>query len=167
MKLAEFNSLDGEQAAEVLRPCIDIDRWISQIVDSRPFASHDELLRAGESSANPFTDAELDAALAHHPRIGERASGESQEAKLSRNEQATLNLDADINARLAEANRAYEERFSRVFLIRAAGRSSEEILSECQRRLGNDDITELREVSEQLRAIAVLRLSQAVDAPSN
>nr|WP_306420678.1 2-oxo-4-hydroxy-4-carboxy-5-ureidoimidazoline decarboxylase [Arthrobacter sp. JCM 19049] len=47
-------------------------------------------------------------------------------------------------------------------MIRAAGRTTEEILAECQRRLGNDDDTELREVAEQLRAIAVLRLSNAV-----
>ena len=162
MQLAEFNSLDDAHAAQVLRPCIDIDRWIDQLVAQRPFASTGDLIAAAERSANPFTDAELEAALAHHPRIGERAAGDSAEARLSRNEQAALELDADINQRLAEANRAYEERFSRVFLIRAAGRSSEEILAECQRRLSNDDATELAEVSEQLRAIAVLRLSQAV-----
>ncbi|WP_421014462.1 2-oxo-4-hydroxy-4-carboxy-5-ureidoimidazoline decarboxylase [Glutamicibacter creatinolyticus] len=162
MELAVFNSLDNSEAADVLRPCIDIDRWVNELIAARPFTDVGDLTQAAERSANPFTAQEIEAALAHHPRIGERAAGESAEAKLSRNEQAALNLDEDVNARLIEANRAYEERFSRVFLIRAAGRTTEEILAECQRRLGNDDDTELREVAEQLRAIAVLRLSNAV-----
>ena len=55
-------------------------------------------------------------------------------------------------------NRAYEERFDRVFLIRAAGRGAGEILAELERRLGNDDATERAETLEQLRQIALLRL---------
>jgi len=163
MELAVFNSLDDTQAAEVLRPCVDIDRWVNELVAARPFSSISDLTDAAAQSAHPFTHAEIEAALAQHPRIGERAAGNSAEAELSRGEQAALNLDADINARLIEANRAYEERFSRVFLIRAAGRTSEEILAECQRRLGNDETAELDEVAEQLRAIALLRLSNAVN----
>ena len=49
-----------------------------------------------------------------------------------------------MTAALAEGNREYEKRFDRVFLIRAAGRSSAEILAELHRRLGNDDETERR-----------------------
>ncbi len=59
-------------------------------------------------------------------------------------------------------NRAYEERFDRVFLIRAAGRDASEILSELERRLGNDDDTERDETLTQLRQIALLRLEQVV-----
>ena len=44
--------------------------------------------------------------------------------------------DAAIAAALAEGNRAYEERFGRVFLIRAAGRSAPEILAALTERLG-------------------------------
>ncbi|HEV7949033.1 MAG TPA: 2-oxo-4-hydroxy-4-carboxy-5-ureidoimidazoline decarboxylase, partial [Glaciihabitans sp.] len=54
---------------------------------------------------------------------------------------------------------AYEARFGRVFLIRAAGRSRAEILSELTRRLELDDETELAIVGEQLRDIALLRLT--------
>ena len=50
--------------------------------------------------------------------------------------------DAAVMAALAEGNREYEQRFGRVFLIRAAGRSSSEVLAELRRRLGNDDATE-------------------------
>nr|WP_306420677.1 2-oxo-4-hydroxy-4-carboxy-5-ureidoimidazoline decarboxylase [Arthrobacter sp. JCM 19049] len=97
-----FNSLDNSEAADVLRPCIDIDRWVNELIAARPFTDVSDLTQAAERSANPFTAQEIEAALAHHPRIGERAAGESAEAKLSRNEQAALNLDEDVNARLIE-----------------------------------------------------------------
>jgi 2-oxo-4-hydroxy-4-carboxy-5-ureidoimidazoline decarboxylase len=54
---------------------------------------------------------------------------------LSRSEQASLALDGDVQRQLVEGNRAYEHRFGRVFLIRAAGRSSTEILDKLQIRL--------------------------------
>ena len=70
--------------------------------------------------------------------------------------------DAAVIAALAEGNREYEQRFDRVFLIRAAGRSSAEILAELRRRLGNDDETERAETVAQLREIALLRLKDVI-----
>jgi 2-oxo-4-hydroxy-4-carboxy-5-ureidoimidazoline decarboxylase len=56
----------------------------------------------------------------------------------------------------------YEERFDRVFLVRAAGRSPEEMLAELRRRLGNDEETERRETTEQLAEISALRVKGLV-----
>ena len=56
---------------------------------------------------------------------------------MSRAEQAGVDpSDAAVAAALAEGNRAYEQRFGRVFLIRAAGRSATEILAALTERLG-------------------------------
>ena len=66
--------------------------------------------------------------------------------------------DAEVRAALVEGNRAYEERFDHVFLIRAAGRSPREMLAELRRRLANDVETERAEVTEQLAQITALRL---------
>ena len=100
-------------------------------------------------------------ALAAHPRIGERASGASKEAQLSRGEQATLNISqqAVIDA-LHEGNLRYEQRFGRVFLIRAKGRSSEDILHNLQRRLENSPDAEDQETAQQLKEITLLRLKE-------
>ncbi len=166
MDVLIFNNLDAEAAANILRPCIDIDRWIDSIVSERPFGSTEELLIQACNAANPFSEEEIVSAMAHHPRIGERAEGGSAEATLSRGEQSGLNMEADIKEQLAAGNRAYEERFDSVFLIRAAGRSSEEILAELNRRRTNDDKTETREVGEQLREIALLRLGALFDSVS-
>ena len=64
--------------------------------------------------------------------------------------------------RLRNGNRDYEKRFDRVFIVRAAGRSGEQILGELERRLHNDDESERRETVDALRDIAVLRLQQLV-----
>jgi len=67
-----------------------------------------------------------------------------------------------VMAALAEGNREYEHQFDRVFLIRAASRSSSEILAELRRRLANDDETERAETVAALREIALLRLKDVV-----
>ena len=161
--LGAFNACDPAEAAALLRPCLDVDRWIDEIVDARPYASIDDLFATARDAANPLTGPELEAALSHHPRIGERARGASAEASLSRSEQAGLDVDSAAEDRLAEGNRAYEQRFGRVFLIRAAGRSCAEILSQLQARLGNDLDTEDGVVADQLRQIALVRLAGVVD----
>lgn len=162
MQLAEFNGLDHTAAVTAVRPCIDIDRWIDAVVDHRPYASVEDLLTQARRAADPFTDAELEGALAHHPRIGQRAEGGSAEASLSRSEQAGLVVDADVTERLRAGNLAYEEKFGRVFLIRAAGRSAEEILAVLQERLDHTPDEELPVIADQLRQIAVLRLEGIV-----
>jgi len=154
-----FNSMDRDDAITLLRPCVDVDRWCEQLADARPFASAEILFAAAELAASPFEPDEIEQALAHHPRIGERATGANTEAALSRAEQAGIDpTDADIAAALVEGNRAYEQRFGRVFLIRAAGRSASEILAALTERLGNTDADETAIVADQLRQIAVLRL---------
>ncbi|GIU54278.1 2-oxo-4-hydroxy-4-carboxy-5-ureidoimidazoline decarboxylase [Arthrobacter sp. NicSoilC12] len=159
MLLEDFNAAGREEAAAALRPCLDIGRWIEEIVDSRPFGSTRSLLGAARGAAEPFTHAEVEAALAHHPRIGERAAGNSTEARLSQAEQATLGApDPAVAAALAEGNRSYEQKFGQVFLIRAAGRSREEILAALNTRLAHTPEEELAVIGQQLREIAVLRL---------
>ena len=160
--LSEFNAMNPEAADQLLRPCLDIDRWIRTLVDDRPYASVEKLVDAARTAADPFTQQEVEAALAHHPRIGQRATGGSAEAALSRSEQATLVVDDNVQRRLRAGNEAYEDRFGRVFLIRAAGRSAEEILAALESRLANDEQTERTVVADQLRQIALLRLAQAV-----
>jgi len=151
------------EPASSLRPrlltCLHVDRWADDVLAGRPYAARDALLAAADRAAQVLDDAELASALAGHPRIGERASGPAHDAELSRREQAGVDpADAEVARALAAGNAAYEERFDRVFLIRAAGRSAPEILAELRRRLDNDDAAERAETVDQLRQIALLRL---------
>ncbi|WP_022890281.1 2-oxo-4-hydroxy-4-carboxy-5-ureidoimidazoline decarboxylase [Agromyces italicus] len=159
MLLEQFNEADRAEAIAVLRPCVDVTRWCEHLADHRPYRSIDELVDEAEAAESPFTAEEVAQALSHHPRIGERASGQSTEATLSRAEQAGLGQgDAELARAIAEGNAAYEARFGRVFLIRAAGRSAPEILDALTERLDNDEASEDVAVAQQLREIAVLRL---------
>lgn len=159
MTLDAFNGADRDEAIAMLRSCLDIGRWCAQLADGRPYGSVDELVAWAEVAATPFTAAEVEGALAHHPRIGERPAGASAEAAMSRAEQSGVDpADAEVAAALTAGNRAYEERFGRVFLIRAAGRSSREILDALTERLAHTPAEEEPVVAEQLRQIAVLRL---------
>lgn len=160
--LAQFNGGSAAVAAQLLRPCLDVDRWADVVVAGRPYADIEALLAAAGSAADPFTVAEIDAALAHHPRIGERPQGPSAEAELARSEQSGLHLGGDTEQRLVTGNAAYEKRFGRVFLIRAAGRSSQEILDQLNSRLANDPEQENAVIGDQLRQIAALRLAAVV-----
>lgn len=165
MLLEDFNAAGRAEAADALRPCLDIDRWIEEIVDSRPFGSSATLLDTAARAAEPFTGQEVEAALAHHPRIGERAAGNSTEARLSQREQAGLGTaDPAVAAAIADGNRAYEEKFGQVFLIRAAGRSREEILAALTERLSHTPEQEQAIIGQQLREIAVLRLEGLISA---
>lgn len=159
MQLEAFNRIDAEAARDLVRPCVDIDRWIDAVIGGRPYSNVEEAVEVARASASPWTVAEIDGALAHHPRIGERASGQNAEAALSRSEQAGIaGTDDDVAEALLAGNHAYEQTFGRVFLIRAAGRSASEILRSLRERLHNTPEEEITVVADQLRQIAVLRL---------
>lgn len=133
--LSEFNTTPADELRPAVSACLGVDRWVDDLLAARPFA---DLLAASDAAllaAPRFSDAELDAALARHPRIGQQPTAAHDEAQ-SRREQAGVGQDEVTAARLAEGNRAYEARFGHVFLIRAAGRSGAEILAELERQAG-------------------------------
>ncbi len=161
--LADLNAAAPDDAAAVLRPCADVPRWVDALVAGRPYADVDDLVAHASALATTWTADEVDAALAHHPRIGERPAGGGAEAAMSRREQAAIDgADDAVAAAIAAGNRAYEERFGRVFLVRAAGRTQAEILDLLRTRLEHDDATEATVVADQLAQIAVLRLRGTV-----
>jgi len=164
MLLKVFNESPNAALAAELRPCIDVDRWVQEIIHARPYASAEEILERARTAADPFTAEEVAAAMAHHPRIGERAAGSGEEAALSRKEQRAIDpADEATAAALARGNAAYEAKFGRVFLIRAAGRPPAEILAALDARLHHSPAEEDLVVAEQLREIALLRLQGVLD----
>jgi len=162
MQLGEFNSLDPDDARISVYACLGVGRWVDEVVAGRPYDDLAALLEQARASADNLTDTELAAALTQHPRIGERLGPHGADAAYSDREQDGLDSGDDTARLLSDGNRRYEDRFDRVFLIRAAGRDGEQILKELDRRLHNDDETERDETVAELRQIALLRLHQAV-----
>lgn len=148
-----------EEFAESLRSCLGVERFVSEVSAGAPYASAEALLAEASRVASTLTPAEVDAALAHHPRIGERAAGDGQAQRFSRAEQSSAEAsDEELAAAVAAGNRAYEARFDRVFLIRAAGRGRADILAELTRRLELSDADEAATVASELHDITMLRL---------
>ncbi|MFT4084386.1 MAG: 2-oxo-4-hydroxy-4-carboxy-5-ureidoimidazoline decarboxylase [Nocardioides sp.] len=175
MDVTEFNEMSDRAAEALIRPCAAIDSFVDALLAARPYADLATLLATAEAQAATWTMAEVDSALADHPRIGESLSREgSRESSstdsserapaaasvaMSSSEQSGVDLtDEDLAARLRRGNRAYEERFGRIYLVRAAGRSTAELVEILEQRLGNDPVTESSVTAAQLGEIALLRL---------
>jgi 2-oxo-4-hydroxy-4-carboxy-5-ureidoimidazoline decarboxylase len=157
----EFNRAPASVFAERLHACNASQAWVDAMLAARPYRDVDSLLSMAEKTARSLDWADVQEALNTHPRIGENASGNSVESAWSREEQgAVSDSDAATHDALRAGNIAYEQRFGHVFLIRAAGRSAEEMLAELRRRLESDETTERAEVTEQLAQITRLRLER-------
>ena len=161
--LHDFNHLPHEKALALIHPCVALPEWADALALRRPYASRDELFSTANALTQDWDEASLAQALSAHPRIGEKPAGSQAEAALSRQEQGEVNdRDADLARALREGNARYEARFGRVFLIRAKGRSGEEILQALHARLENSDAQEVRAALEQLREITLLRLEGVI-----
>ena len=162
--LDDLNEQPAEQATEALRACNAAPSFAAAVLAARPYPSAEALVARAEEVARALPWDEVATALAAHPRIGDRVEGSSAEAQASRREQSSMSgADDAVRDALLEGNRAYEQRFDHVFLIRAAGRSPEGMLAELHRRLGNDEAAERAEVTEQLAQITGLRVKGLVD----
>jgi 2-oxo-4-hydroxy-4-carboxy-5-ureidoimidazoline decarboxylase len=162
--MARFNALAAEEAGRALGSCCATPTWVDAVVAGRPYPSRSALGALADVALDGLDWSGVRTALDAHPRIGERAAGTDREASWSRAEQSGMDTATEeVKAALAEANRAYEERFGHVFLIFATGRTDTEMLAAARRRLGNDDATERDVVRGELRRIIGLRLDRLLD----
>lgn len=159
MRIEEFNALPDDQVGAALRACAGIDSWVHVVAVGRPYDDAAQALATARAHAATWTPAEVEGALTDHPRIGERPTGTGAVAAHSRSEQGGVDhADAALAERLRAGNLAYEERFGRIYLVRAKGRSGAELLALLEERLGNDPADELVVTKQQLGEIALLRM---------
>lgn len=166
--LARWNSLDLPAAAREALPCCGSQAWATALASARPIEDEESLIEKSSSIWLGLPDDEWQEAFDSHPRIGQnhaqahateeslRWSAQEQRAALSKDEAAKLALD--------DANRRYEERFGRIFIVCASGKTSAEILAILEARMQNDNATELREAAEQQRQITQLRLHRWLES---
>lgn len=165
MQLSTFNHATTEDVQPLLQQMVHIQRWAAELQQQRPYTSKDELLDTAQRCALSWTWDEINTALATHPRIGEKhakAVLSAKEVQFSEHEQAAVSQDVATQDALLAGNLAYEEKFNFIFLIRAAGRSSEDILAALHSRLANSLEDEKKIVHQQLSEIALLRLAQEI-----
>jgi allantoicase len=146
-----WNLLPIQAAAAMVASCCASPDWAAALAAGRPYTAFDALVSASDALLHGLADDQLAAALAGHPRIGERT-----DSAASRREQA--GVGDDLRDALAEGNRAYEQRFGHVYLVRAAGRSGPELLALLQERLRHTPEQEQPIVRRELAEITALRL---------
>src|SRR5262249_59910679 len=70
--LSELNALPPRDFEELLLRCCAAPGWARQVTAGRPYASVADLLAAADAAWAERDPGDLDAAMAGHPRIGER-----------------------------------------------------------------------------------------------
>jgi 2-oxo-4-hydroxy-4-carboxy-5-ureidoimidazoline decarboxylase len=158
--LEAWNRLEQADATQMILPCNGSVAWAIGMVNVRAFETPEELFAASDRVWLGLTTSDWQQAFDSHPRIGEhkaRAATE-QSLKWSAGEQSAASIDAATQEALAAANREYEQKFGRIFIVCASGKTAAEMLAILQARLANDAATELNEAAEQQRQITQLRL---------
>lgn len=164
LSIHELDAMPADAAGELLRACCGAARWVEGMVARRPFGSLGAAFAAADDVWWSLAPDDWGEAFAHHPRIGERRGAVAQSARgaaWSAGEQAgAACAPSHVQEELAAANRAYEERFGRIYIICATGKSAEEMLATARARLANDPAAELRVAAEEQRKITRLRLQK-------
>jgi OHCU decarboxylase len=175
--LTRWNRLPIDEAVRAILPSCGSMSWARGMVARRPLADEAALLAAANDTWRNLAQSDWMEAFQSHPRIGESRpssleprsppvlSSPDQSVKWSAQEQSNVaDSDAAVKSALADANREYERRFDRIFIVCATGKSAPEILEILRRRLKHDAQTELQEAAEQQRQIMEIRLRKWLQA---
>jgi OHCU decarboxylase len=162
--LACWNNLPAHDAEQAILPCCGSTAWAHELTARRPFNDEASLITASDEVWRQLQPEDWLEAFSKHPRIGERkapSAASSQSAAWSAQEQQNAAFAAEsVQQALAQANRAYEQRFDRVFIVCATGKSAEEMLDNLHARMQNDDSIELHVAAEEQRKITNIRLKK-------
>jgi 2-oxo-4-hydroxy-4-carboxy-5-ureidoimidazoline decarboxylase len=160
-ELSDFNQAPVDTLRPRLLSLTAVDAWADGLLAGRPYDDLGAVLATSDEIVSGLDETQIDSALAGHPRIGERAAGVDEEsaARSAKEQSAMSQADSDVQDAVTRGNADYEERFGRIYLVAAAGRSADELLSLLQQRLGNDPVTELEVVRQELARISRIRLT--------
>jgi len=166
--LGGWNQMDVARAMEAILPCNGSRAWAEGVARMRPVACAEELFAASDHVWRALPERDWQQAFDSHPRLGESHAKAATAKSLSwsAHEQSAANPDEAMREELAQANREYERRFGRIFLLCATGRSAAEMLAILRTRVQNDAASELREAAEQQRLITQLRLRKWLELPA-
>ena len=163
MDLAGFNAAPADEAVAALLDCCASRQWARVVAGQRPYVSVDALYEAADAALASLGDDEMDAALAGHPRIGERA-GAGHAASSAREQAGVAQSSTATRDALVDANLEYEARFGHVYLVCASGRRGDELLAMLRDRLGNAPAKEWAVTRAELGKINRLRLARLIGA---
>jgi OHCU decarboxylase len=155
--LDRLNALPAAEAEALLLACCGAKRWAAAMAEVRPFPSEPALQWAAQQVFHAFSLEDWLEAFAAHPRIGEPATGWSEEEQ-----SAAATAPSSVLAELAEANQRYEARFGHAFIVYATGKSVKEMLALLRSRLDHEPAKEIAVAAVEQTKITRLRLRKLV-----
>jgi 2-oxo-4-hydroxy-4-carboxy-5-ureidoimidazoline decarboxylase len=162
--LARWNELPPEEAAREILPCCGSETWAADMASKRPIQDELSLMETSDAIWRGLPESDWLEAFRSHPRIGEsRAEADSVAqswAWSEQEQQKAASADEAMKLALKWGNREYEQKFGRIFIVCATGKSAAEILEILRRRLHNDEATELQQAAEEQRKIMHIRLEK-------
>jgi 2-oxo-4-hydroxy-4-carboxy-5-ureidoimidazoline decarboxylase len=129
----------------------------------RPFATFDDVLIASDEAFATLAEDDWLAAFAAHPKIGQDAAALREKfadtaAWASAEQAGVARATDDELAALADANRAYREKFGYTFIVNATGKSARDMLELLIERMANAPDQELPVAATEQMKITHLRL---------
>lgn len=153
LRMAYVDSLPPDSAERFFRTACGARRWVDAMVSSRPYRTVEGLLEAADRSFDHLSEEDWLEAFAAHPRIGERG-----DAIASKEQAGASSASREVINRLAEVNRAYEERFGFIYIVFASGKTADEMLAIAEKRLTNSRDEEVANAAAEQRKITMRRL---------
>jgi 2-oxo-4-hydroxy-4-carboxy-5-ureidoimidazoline decarboxylase len=162
--LARWNGLPLEEAVREILPCCGSRTWAASMASKRPMDEEAALLAASDEIWRGLGEADWLEAFRSHPRIGETYAEKTSAVQSSQwsaqEQQKAATADEAVKLALKWGNREYEQKFERIFIVCATGKSASEILEILRRRLHNDEATEMQQAAEEQRQIMHIRLKK-------
>jgi len=166
-KLEQLNQAAPEAAKADFLNCCGSQTWARLMTEARPFNDVAALIKQAEQVWQNLDAQDWLEAFAAHPKIGARKAvlrQSAQAAEWSNSEQSGTQTAADsLRDELEKANHLYEEKFGFIFIVCATGKSAEEMLDLCRRRLHNDADSEIRIAADEQRKITEIRLKKLLE----
>jgi len=166
--LEKLNNAPHEIAEARFLDCCGSQAWARKMTEMRPFADSTALVKQANQIWQNLEPENWLEAFDAHPKIGARQAAPKQQAQSadwSHGEQSGTRTAADsVLDALAEANRLYEEKFGYIFIVCATGKSAEEMLEICCKRVYNTADIELCIAAEEQRKITEIRLKKLLEA---
>lgn len=160
--LARWNGLPHEEAAREILPCCGSRTWAASMASKRPIQDGALLIATSDGIWRGLGELDWFEAFRSHPRIGESHAERDAPAQSSawsaQEQQKAATADEAVKMALKWGNREYQQKFGRIFIVCATGKSASEILEILRRRLHNDEATELQQTVEEQRQIMHIRL---------
>lgn len=168
--LDQLNALSDADFTAALGDIFEHSPWVAKATAAkRPFVTLAALHEA-MTAAVRTAPAEAKLALVKaHPDLAGRAARAGALTADSTNEQASVGLDRLSEAEFARfhtLNDGYQAKFGIPFIICVRRHTKDSILSEFERRLGEDSADAFETALREIFRIAALRLDQRVAAPT-